>query len=376
MQLKENRIMNIAPELLNRMMQKVEENPLSSERVSSLTLREFFRIDKDVKTHMSNVCQIITEINGTLQLNGSGFLIVPDLIVTNHHVLAKISVALRSIAVFHKFSAEGQVIDTYYAELNPLEEKEGYFWTGIQPVGSSSLTLEELDYTIVAIKPTQKIAQTAFSILELTQLVVNDRIFILHHPKKEVKNHTDLLNSTLRVSIGTINSINQDKEMHYNSDTAAGSSGGPVIKSGGLLAGLHRRTMGECHCTPNNHTCNSGIPIAAIWAHIPAEELEKIKKRCTPEIPADAIKQQVAQYHQERQTSFLFNGNKRVFDVNAIYTELTLFGQLEDSENQVMRSKNPIPVKELFDHEKLRDAPQRRVIVYGPPGSEKRSLLK
>ncbi|MET0502009.1 MAG: trypsin-like peptidase domain-containing protein [Candidatus Binatia bacterium] len=187
--------------------------------------------------------------------SGTGFLVGPNLLLTNHHVLNSVQVASSAKVEFnYEISAENLLLGN-----------------GSRPRATQAFTLDPtrlfitsptsggLDYTFVWI---ESAAQNAFGLIpmERSSFTVDEgsQAFVIHHPDgrpKEVSlDDTDIVAITTRI-------------IHYSSDTEKGSSGAPVFDHRGRLIALHHASAPKRIELPDGtHTrvINEGIKIAAI----------------------------------------------------------------------------------------------------------------
>jgi hypothetical protein len=149
---------------------------------------------------------------------GTGSLVGPRLLITNHHVLGSEGVARPSLA---EFNYQDGIPTAVAFELDP----DNFF-----------VTDPTLDYTIVAVRErgTSQAVITSFGFNRLIEqegkVLMGEPVNIVQHPNGELKqvalreNHvTDILPQFL----------------HYHTDTAPGSSGSPVFNDQWELVALH-----------------------------------------------------------------------------------------------------------------------------------------
>ena len=151
---------------------------------------------------------------------GSGFLVGPNLLLTNNHVVNSIAVAENAHAIFDYLEAsDGAVHEGASFRLAP----DKLFVT--------SPAVGGLDYTFVAIAgeiPKEygqiKMRRDVFTVAK------NDRANIIHHPNGDPK----------EVSLQDNHALDFEPSfMHYTSDTEGGSSGSPVFDNEWQLIALH-----------------------------------------------------------------------------------------------------------------------------------------
>lgn len=176
-----------------------------------------------------SVCRII--INGRNGNYGTGFLIAPQLLMTNNHVLPTTAVAQMSIAEFDYELDEDSnpLLPAHYA-LKP----EQFFVTSDKT---------KLDYTIVAIEPISRKGKRkldGFGFLPLIptlgKAVINEFVSIIQHPDGDYKQ--------LAIRENDVKEFRDSEDgqpyyIIYETDTAPGSSGSPVLNDQWELVALH-----------------------------------------------------------------------------------------------------------------------------------------
>lgn len=176
--------------------------------------------------------------------SGTGFLVAPGILCTNHHVINSRDVADRARALFD-FAAtpEGGVRKVATYALRP----DTLFWTS--PVVEDG----GLDVTFVAVEGdpgetfgSNQILRQSFAAAEM------DKLNIVQHPGGRLK-EVALRDNTL---------VFQDaRVVHYRSDTETGSSGAPVYNDAWELLALH-------HAASPDGNANEGIKFSAITCAI------------------------------------------------------------------------------------------------------------
>ncbi len=163
---------------------------------------------------------------------GTGFLITPNLIMTNNHVVSSLEEAREATAEFQ-----------FESDLSPIVvalRPDRFFMTHV-----------ELDFTIVACDGRGISDITPIPLLRNPALVTrHEQVNIIQHPrgrKKEVALHN---NKVTRV---------MDKVIRYSTDTEPGSSGSPVFNNNWDLVALHHAGFNE-----NGTVSNEGIRISTI----------------------------------------------------------------------------------------------------------------
>jgi V8-like Glu-specific endopeptidase len=160
----------------------------------------------------------IRDERGQSQGYGTGFLVSPRLLLTNHHVLATASQAKRSLVEFnYQESANAEMKPSRVFALAPSE---------------LFLSNEDLDYALVAVAADP--ALSAYGWLPLIEeqgkLLVGETVNIIQHPNGEPK----------QLAIRN-NQVVDELELflHYQTDTSPGSSGSPVFNDQWEVVALH-----------------------------------------------------------------------------------------------------------------------------------------
>ncbi|MDH5526486.1 MAG: trypsin-like peptidase domain-containing protein [Nitrospirota bacterium] len=183
------------------------------------------------------VCRVvIRDTAGVIGGYGTGFLIAPELIMTNNHVLPTIESARGSVAEFGY--EEDQVSTSVTLKPDLLY-----------------ITDENLDFTIVACRPTDLGDIEPVPLTRNPAMVTrSERVNIIQHPqarRKEVALHQ---NKVIKVL---------DKVVHYTTDTEPGSSGSPVFNNDWGLVALHHAGWSD-----GGTVTNEGIRVSAIVRHL------------------------------------------------------------------------------------------------------------
>jgi V8-like Glu-specific endopeptidase len=206
---------------------------------------------------------------GRPQGYGTGFMISPRLLMTNHHVLGDRSVARASFVEFdYQVGLNGAILPTSTFAFDPEE----FFFAD-----------EGLDYAVVAVRVTGN-GEEPLSAFDWNPLfeeegkaIVSQWLNLIQHPNGETKQLGLRENQLLDVL---------DDFLHYETDTAPGSSGSPVFNDLWEVVGLHhsgvwatndagqplavdggvwREEMGEHRI---KWIANEGIRVSKIIAHL------------------------------------------------------------------------------------------------------------
>jgi endonuclease I/V8-like Glu-specific endopeptidase len=155
---------------------------------------------------------------------GTGFLVSPRLLLTNHHVLGDAGEAAASYVEFdYQSGLDGM----------PLSPKAFTFDPGAFFLSSPA---DQLDFTLVAVAPTGTHGEPlgAFGFLELIEqdgkVVLGELVDVIQHPNGEPKQLALRQNKVVD---------RLERFLHYETDTAPGSSGSPVFNDQWELVALH-----------------------------------------------------------------------------------------------------------------------------------------
>lgn len=158
--------------------------------------------------------------------HGTGFLISPALLLTNHHVLGDPEEAARSeVAFAFQDGVDGGPLVPAVFRLEP----QRFF-----------VTDQGLDFSLVAVAPrgTQGEALSSFGRLTLSEaqgkVVIGEFVNIVQHPRGEPKQLALRDNQVVDVL---------DDFLHYECDTQPGSSGSPVFNDQWEVVALHHSAV-------------------------------------------------------------------------------------------------------------------------------------
>ena len=168
-----------------------------------------------------SVARVVTKLGGGRIGYGTGFMVSPSLLITNHHVLPSSDLASQSTVEFN-FQRDRLGKDLPVLTLNL--EPESFF-----------LNDQSLDFALVAVAPSQELRAYGWCplIKEPGKIVAGESINIVQHPKGETKQVVIRENRLIDGLDG------EDLFYHYEADTEPGSSGSPVFNDQWEVVALH-----------------------------------------------------------------------------------------------------------------------------------------
>ncbi|MBK5292580.1 MAG: DNA/RNA non-specific endonuclease [Acidobacteriia bacterium] len=180
-------------------------------------------LEKGAQTAKSVGRVHVKDSGGELIGFGTGFMIAPGLMMTNHHVLENANQARRSQMEFDfELDAAGKDRPTSFFSLRP----EQFFFSS-----------EDLDFSVVAVSPKSEdqrrhVAEFSFlSLIEQTGKAVRaEYLTIIQHPGGQRKQVCVRENQLLKIEGNVI---------LYATDTLGGSSGSPVFNNSWQVVALH-----------------------------------------------------------------------------------------------------------------------------------------
>ncbi|MEO0969613.1 MAG: effector-associated domain EAD1-containing protein [Cyanobacteria bacterium J06639_18] len=235
----------------------------------------------------AQVCRIeITKKNNFPSSFGTGFLIAPNVVITNYHVIEPVisGKATPSNVILrfdYKRLPEGKVVNpgTEYRLIEDEDEDENYWLIDRSPYTDNDLpTIDELDYALLRVgdadgKPPgeQPVANNLpnapkrgwISLPEDPnyEFVPNTPILIVQHP--------DAQPLKLAFDTDAIIDINQNgTTIKYKTNTEGGSSGSPCFDINWNLVALHH--SGDPSYNPSY---NAGSPFSAICRRLEQQGL-------------------------------------------------------------------------------------------------------
>lgn len=172
-----------------------------------------------------SVCRLVTVIGNGRVAYGTGFLVSPRLLLTNHHVLSTAQAASVTRAQFnYELDDRDQVSEQQEFSLEPAR----FF-----------LNDKAHDFALVAITAKSKsgAAAASFGFCQLIaaegKIIPGERVNIIQHPKGEPKQIVLQENKLLDLP------PKHDRYAYYEADTEPGSSGSPVLNDQWEVVALH-----------------------------------------------------------------------------------------------------------------------------------------
>ena len=175
------------------------------------------------------VARVLTNYGAAL---GSGFLVGPQLLMTNRHVLPNHDVAARAEAQFDFVEPSDPARGAALAPQRHVLDPDFFFHTSKD---------KDLDYAIVGVRPVSR-EGTSLGSRGWTPLLgrsgkalVGEPVNIIQHPRGQEQKVALRDNALCNVL---------DKFLHYRADTHRGSSGSPVWSDEWHLVALHAGGIG------------------------------------------------------------------------------------------------------------------------------------
>jgi endonuclease G len=178
---------------------------------------------------MRSVGRIETRLGNGRKGYGTGFLVSPHLLLTNHHVLKAADHARASVI---EFDYQVDRIDQPLAVQRFALDPDAFF-----------LNDEALDFALVAVAPTSARGRPLTDygwcplVKEEGKIRIGECINIIQHPRGEMKQVVIRENSLL--DLPEKNGDALDRFAHYEADTEPGSSGSPVFNDLWEVVALH-----------------------------------------------------------------------------------------------------------------------------------------
>ncbi|MGH3753725.1 MAG: trypsin-like serine peptidase [Pseudonocardiaceae bacterium] len=166
---------------------------------------------------------------------GTGFLVAPNLLVTNQHVLDSLDTARCSRVEFdHEETFEGEILPSAIFDFAP------------SVLFMSDPASGGLDYALIAVesrarpdsgRPDAELAEFGYHALARAEgkLIKGELIHSIHHPEGQPRQVSLRENRLMAIQDPAL----QDIWMHYETDTEQGSSGAPLYNNQWEVVGIH-----------------------------------------------------------------------------------------------------------------------------------------
>jgi endonuclease G len=206
------------------------------------------------------VCRIVTQLPGG-QAFGTGFLVTPHLLLTNHHVFQDAATARQSHTEFNYQLSLDRTLPIESFELSP----DTFF-----------LTDEGLDFSLVAVAPRSAngtpLASFGFCPLIGAEgkILTGQPVNVIQHPNGDLKQVVIRDNKLLDLP-EKAKGTNIDQYAYYQADTEPGSSGSPVFNDQWEVIALHHSGVPRTNAAGQSLDANGkvvpagGDPSQIMW---------------------------------------------------------------------------------------------------------------
>ena len=195
----------------------------------------------------------IRDVRGTLQGYGTGFLVSPTLLLTNHHVLPNSDTARSSVIEFdYQDGVDGKPRPVQMFPLDPAR----FF-----------LADRERDFALVAVGAEPgTLAQFGFNPLIQAEgkAIIGEFVTIVQHPRGDKKQIALRENRIVDIP---------ERFLHYSADTEPGSSGSPVFNDQWEVVAVHHASVRAPQHTEFGGFLNEGVRISRILEFVRAQNL-------------------------------------------------------------------------------------------------------
>ncbi|MGW6376991.1 DNA/RNA non-specific endonuclease [Rhodococcus sp. NPDC055112] len=211
------------------------------------------------------VCRVvIRDGRGIDQGFGTGSLVSPALMLTNHHVLPNADTARNSVIEFNfQDGIDGKELPRQTFPLDP---------------GAFFVADRERDFALVAVRGLPELlAPFGFNRLIESEgkAIIGDFVTIVQHPggaKKQIA-----LRENRIVDI-------PERFLHYSADTEPGSSGSPVFNDQWEVVALHHASVPAPAHAELGGVLNEGVRVSRILQHLRGLELPPAWRRLADEV--------------------------------------------------------------------------------------------
>lgn len=169
----------------------------------------------------ASVVRLGTSTRSDESFHATGFVIAPDTILTNHHVLHdRAGRAVKQVDIWFNYERDAigrpREVDRYEGDVQSIVGDAAHDWAIIR----SAKPFRSI-YPIVSLHPSMPVATGAF-------------VYIIQHPEGRTKKIGLLHNEVV--------SVTQDR-VQYLTDTLPGSSGSPVFNEFWQVVAMHHRSI-------------------------------------------------------------------------------------------------------------------------------------
>lgn len=190
----------------------------------------------------------IRDERGTVRGYGTGFLVSPSLLLTNHHVLPNADTARNSVIEFNfQDGIDGALLPVRTLQFDP----DRFF-----------VADRERDFALVAVRgQADVVGQFGFNRLIEAEgkAIIGDFVTIVQHPRGEKKQIALRENRIVDVP---------EQFLHYSADTEPGSSGSPVFNDQWEVVALHHASVPTPAHAEYGGYLNEGVRISRILAYV------------------------------------------------------------------------------------------------------------
>ncbi|MGW8364379.1 trypsin-like serine peptidase [Streptomyces wedmorensis] len=272
--------------------------PETLERVIGLTkdLQPWSFLPRGARA-AATVARILILRNGLERPHGTGFLVSPRLLLTNHHVLPNAETAR---SCFLEFNAQVTIDNAPDAAIRFEFDPDTFFTAD-----------KHLDYALVAVKPAAdgSLAGAKFGWNQLSnqqgKLVQNEPVNVIGHPMGRLKEIALRDNALVQ---------RLDDFLHYRTDTEPGNSGSPVFNDQWEVVALHHMGVPRTDTQDRilrkdgqlwrrgvdsddtiDYVSNEGARISSILKHLAALPLDPERRALLAEMgPESGLRQDAA----------------------------------------------------------------------------------
>ena len=175
-----------------------------------------------------SVCRVVSMWRDQKTAMGTGFLVSPSLMMTNHHVINSRRMAKLCAAEFeYEHGPEKKPDQSYLFQLDPdtfflVDEDLDYALIAVSPIAQNAQKKELSDYPHIPLKRS------------LDKILVEEAVSIIQHP--------DGLPKMIAIRDNQVIAI-QEPFIHYLADTQRGSSGSLVANDQWDIIALHHKSV-------------------------------------------------------------------------------------------------------------------------------------